>query len=310
MEGISKNYSSNRLIKLIYSKKSYYWEQIKKVRALKLFHEAAKRVPAYKDFLKKQNINHENIHTFNDFQNIPPVSKKNYLTQYPQKLLNWGGSISKPLVFTSTSGSTGESFYFPRQEELDWQYSILIEKFLNYGTGQGPALVIICFGMGIWIGGLITYKAFEIASRRGQYPVSIITPGINKKEIFRVLKRLAPQYNQIILVGYPPFLKDIIDEAAAEKINMKKLNIRLLFAAEPFTEKFRNYIAKTAGIKNHCLDTLNIYGTADIGAMAWETPASILIRRVATNRKKLFNELFSSASKTPTLAQYNPFFIT
>ena len=55
---------------------------------------------------------------------------------------------------------------------------------------------------------------------------------------------------------------------------------------------------------------LNIYGTADIGTMAWETPTSILIRRLAAQNQKLFREIFSPIEKTPTLAQYNPFFIT
>lgn len=55
---------------------------------------------------------------------------------------------------------------------------------------------------------------------------------------------------------------------------------------------------------------LNIYGTADIGAMAWETPTSILIRRIAMEKKTVFKEVFSAIHKTPTLAQYNPLFIS
>jgi len=62
---------------------------------------------------------------------------------------------------------------------------------------------------------------------------------------------------------------------------------------------------------NPILDTLNIYGTADIGAMAYETPISIFIRRVAAKNQKIFADVFPSAhQKTPTLAQYNPLFIT
>ena len=163
--------------------------------------------------------------------------------------------------------------------------------------------------MGVWIGGLITYKAFEIAGIRSKYPISIITPGINKIEIFNALKKLAPHYKQTILIGYAPFIKDIIDEAPSQGINLKKLNMRMLFAAEAFSEKFRDYICKKVGIKNPCLGTLNVYGTADIGTMAYETPISILIRRLAIKNKKLFKEIFSSTDKTPTLAQYNPNFI-
>src|SRR5581483_4345245 len=186
-----------------------------------------------------------------------------------------------------------------------------VEMFLNnssYKT-QGPVLVIIGFGMGVWIGGMITYKAFEMAAQRSKIPISIVTPGINKEEIFSALKKLAPHYKETVLVAYPPFLKDLLDEAEDRGINLKKLNLRTLTAAEAYSEKFRDYIVKKAHIKNLFLDTLNIYGTADMGAMAWETPVSILIRRLTSHNKKLFYDIFTKINKTPTLAQYNPLFI-
>jgi len=305
--------SAQKILHLIRTKKDEFWSRERGRRPLALFHNAARRVPAYKDFLKKNKINPDKIRTFKDFKLVPPVSKKNYLRQYPLEKLCWDGHLNKPLVWTSTSGSTGEPFYFPRGERLDWEYSVLAELFLansSYGA-KGPTLVIVGFGMGVWIGGLITYKAFEIAARRGNHAVSIITPGINKKEIFHSLRNLSPHFAQTILVGYPPFVKDILDEAEeVEKINLKHLRLRILTAAEAYTEKFRDYLGRKAGIKNLLLDTLNIYGTADIGAMAYETPTSILIRRLSLSNKKLFHEIFKPIEKTPTLAQYNPFFIT
>lgn len=309
----SPKFSAEQILQMIRTKKAAFWDREREHRPLKLFHEAARRVPAYKDFLKKNHINPAKIKTFKDFQLVPPVSKKNYLRQYSLEKLCWDGTLRKPLVFTSTSGSTGEPFYFPRGEQLDWEYSILAELFLSNSKSkiQSPRLVIVALGMGAWIGGLITYKAFEIASRRSASPISIITPGINKAEIFHALRQLSPHYAETILIGYPPFIKDIIDEAVSEeKINLRRLNLRIMTAAEAFTEKFRDYLVNKTSIKNIHLDTLNIYGTADIGAMAWETPSAILIRRLALGNKKLFHEVFSPISKTPTLAQYNPLFIT
>ncbi len=293
------------------TKREQFWSGLRKKNALKLFHETARRVPAYKDFLKKHRVNPAKIKTFGDFEFLPQTSKKEYLKQYPLEKLCWDGSLEKPLVFTSTSGSTGAPFYFPRGEQLDWEYSILAERFLlnsSYGA-RTSTLVIVGFGMGVWIGGIITYKAFELASKRG-YPVSIITPGLNKAEIFHAFRELSPHYGQTIFIGYPPFMKDLLDEAASEGINLKKIHLRLFSAAEAYTEKFRDYLVRKAGIKNVYLDILNIYGTADIGAMAWETPTTILIRRIATQKRHVFQAVFSKIDKTPTLAQYNPSFIT
>ena len=306
----STKYSSDEIIKLIKSRKERYWLKVRENRSLIIFKWAAKNIPAYKSFLKKHNIDYLKIKNFNDFLSVPAVSKNNYLKQYDIEKISCGCFLNKPTVFTATSGSTGALFYFPRREQLDWQYSVISELFFRNGFLKEvePTLVIVGFGMGVWIGGLITYKAFEIAGENG-YPLSIITPGVNKQEIFNAFKNLSPHFKRTILTGYPPFIKDIIDESSLNGIDLKKLNLRLLFAAEMFTEKFRDYLAGKAGIKNIYLDTLNIYGSADMGAMAFETPVSILIRRLALKNKKLFREIFKDINKTPTLAQYIPSFI-
>jgi phenylacetate-CoA ligase len=303
-----KDYSAEQIIKFFSEKDSKWWEKEGQGRALALFHEAAERVPAYKDFLEKHTIDHTEIKTWEDFQTVPLTSKKDYLKKYPIEQLCWDGTVATQLVYTSTSGSTGEPFYFPRSVAVDVNASIIHEMFLkNSSHGvEGPTLVIIAFGMGIWIGGLITYKAFEIAGQRGGYPISIITPGVNKAEVLNALERVAPHYKQVILAGYPPIVKDIIDEGIERGIDFKKLNMRLLTAAEAYTENFRSYLAEKAGVENLFVDIMSIYGSADIGAMAFETPTAILARRLSMKDEELFKNIFVGAKKTPTLAQYNP----
>ena len=305
--------TAERILGSFSGRTSSFWERERTARALDLFHRAAVGVPAYKDFLKKNRIDHEKIRTFADFQLVPVVNKKNYLRRYSLAELSWGGTLKKNLVFTATSGSTGKPFYFPRTEHLDWEGSLVHEMFLrNASTAAGPTLVLVCFGMGVWIGGLFTYKGYEIAARRGGYPISLLTPGINKKEIYSALKQLAPNFSQTILVGYPPFIKDILDGAKTQGINLKNLNLRLSFAAEAFTENFRDHLAKIGGLRNIYLDTMSVYGSADIGAMGFETPTAILIRRLANAdpSRKIFNGIFGEIAKTPTLAQYDPLFIS
>ncbi|TSC62418.1 MAG: phenylacetate-CoA ligase [Parcubacteria group bacterium Gr01-1014_48] len=295
----------------ITTKNSAYWKRREQTSALTLFKEAAVRIPAYKDFLKQHDIDPRKITTWKQFQTVPITDKDTYLRQYSLAQLCFDGTLHKPMVFASTSGSTGKPFYFPRDRELDWQQSVLNELFLkntSLGTSSST-LVIITFGMGVWIGGLINYQAFELVSNRG-YPVSILTPGVNKDEVLKALRDLAPLYEQTVVVGYPPFVKDIIDDANVQEIPLKKFNLRFLFAAEAFTETFRDYISATAHVKNPLLDTLNIYGTADIGPMAFETPISILVRQYATKNKKIAERLFFRKNASPTFAQYNPHFIT
>lgn len=293
----------------IKEKNAQFWKKKGEEHALSLFQAAAHRVPAYKDFLKKNKISPSNIKTFEDFSHIPNTNKKEYINAYPLKDLAWDGKLEHPSVFTSTSGSTGEQTYFFRSDLVDWQCSVIQELFIQNGKEpMKPTLVIICFGMGIWIGGLISYEAISRLGSRG-YPVSIITPGINKAEILKILKKISPSYDQTIIFGYPPFLKDLVDEALTANINLKKLNIRFSTAAEPYSEDFRDYIASSVKLRDPVLDIMSIYGSADIGAMAFETPTSIGIRRIARINRKLFADLFNSTQKTPTLAQFIPTFL-
>lgn len=303
------HHTPRQVLRFLTTKRERFWERAQRTRALELFHRAAVAVPAYKDFLRKNGINPDRITTWRDFQSVPPTDKKNYLHAYHLRQLLWNGSLEHPMTFSATSGSTGKPFYFPRTRQLEEESSVIHEAFLRNGSHGAdiPTLVIVGFGMGVWIGGPITYRAFAIARERG-YPVSIITPGVNKAEIINALKYLAPKFAQTILVGYPPFVKDIIDEAPLAGIRLKKLNIRLLFAAEAFTERFRDYVVRRAGVQNPMTDTLNVYGSADIGTMAYETPTAIFIRRCAAKNRALFRALFPDVDKTPTLAQYNPLY--
>jgi len=311
MDFLKNRLNSSAIISLIRRKKSDFWVSEKKRKSFSLFQQSAKNVPAYKKFLRKSKVDYKKIKNWEDFKNIPSISKKNYLKKYPINELCFGGDLKKPLVFTSTSGSTGEPFYFNRSFDLDWQASVVHELFYLHGNYKKnePVLILVCFGMGVWVGGLITYQSFRLMQERG-YNVSIITPGINKEEIFKALKKIGQNYRNIILVGYPPFIKDIIDEAPFHGIDLKNFNTRLIFAAEAFTENFRDYICKALHIKNYFLDTMNIYGTADLGAMAFETPLAILVRRLCLKNHNLFKSIFKEIKKTPTLVQYIPSFIS
>lgn len=298
--------NSKEILKDFYRRPGHYWQRQQEKLSLELFNKAAKSVKAYHNFLSLNAVKKSDIKTFSDFQNLLPVSKKNYFQKYTLKDLTWPKAYETgALVMTATSGSTGRPTYFPREELLDWQYSVWAENFLRNGP-KGNTLLLDCFGMGVWIGGIITYQAFYNCAKRG-YPVTIITPGINKKEIFHALRELAPNFQNIILAGYPPFLKDVIDEAREEKINLKKLRFRLVFAAESFSESFREHLTENVGIKDLYHNTMNIYGSAELGAMAVETPTSILVRRLALKNPDIYNKLFTPG-KLPTLAQYCPIF--
>lgn len=284
------------------------WTKRGQQRAIRLFHDMAKRVPAYKDFLAKRKFLAESVKTFKDFSTIPTLDKDNYLRKYPKEMLCWDGDLAHgQWVISTTSGSTGQPYYFPREHSQDWQYAIMAELYLrnNFKIQERSTLYIVAFPMGAWIGGLFTYEALKIVAENGGYDLSIITPGIHKQEVINAMKQLGNSYDQVIIGAYAPFLKDILDDGMREGIAWNKHNVGFVFSAEAFTEKFRDYVLKTAAAKEPLKATLNHYGTVDLGTMSHETPETILIRRTLVENNQL-GALFPEETRQATLTQFNP----
>jgi len=291
------------------TKPEKYWVKRGEKAALELFHRAAKSVPAYKDFLKKNKIDPKKIKTIEDFKKVPATDKDNYLRQYPLRALCFDGKLNEaPRTFFTTSGSTGEPFYFPHTRIQDWHYATVAELYMrtNFEIHKKRTLYINAFPMGAWIGGVFTYEAVRMVAERGDYKLAVISPGIHKDEVIKAVRRLGPQFDQVIIGAYGPFLKDIVDDGIEKGVRWRDYNLKFVFSAEMITEKFRDYISRRTGLKNPLIDTLNHYGTVDLGTMSYETPLSIFLRRAALLRKKLRKAIFGEGPKVPTVTQYIP----
>lgn len=265
-------------------------------------------VPAYKKFLRANGVSGLSSAKLED---LPLPEKKNYLRVYnyddlffKEKKMKDGG-----WVISTTSGSTGKPYYFPRLGLQDKYYQTMAEMYLleNFQIDKKKTLYLNGFPMGAWIGGVFTYEVIKNLARERDYPLSIISPGVRKQEIVDIVQDLGEKFDQVIIGSYGPFLKDILDDGKLQGVNWKKYNIGFIFAAEPFTEGFRDYVCKMADA-NPLTHALNQYGTVDQGTHAYETPASVLVRRLAMKDRKLFVDLFGDTIKVPTLAQYIPEF--
>lgn len=273
--------------------------------AISLFHEAARRVPAYKQFLKEHKIRPSSIKTIEDFKSLPTVDKKNYLTKYPLQDLCWDGDAFSNQMVSVSSGSTGEPFFWPRGERQDIEGADMHERIYRdiFQTDKKSTLVVVCFSMGTWIAGTFTTACTVEVARRG-YKINTITPGLEKEEILKTIKNLAPKYDQLVLAGYPPFIKDVIDEGARDGIKWKKLHTRFLWAGEAFSEEWRSYVLRLVGSKNPCFDSVNIYGTADAAMLGHETPISVMLRRIYNRNMKQTQEVFGT-DILPSIVQYH-----
>lgn len=285
------------------------WIRRGEKRTLQLFREAAKRVPGYRDFLEKRGVKPELVKTIEDFAEVPLTSKENYLLQYPLKDLAWDGNFKQGRwMISSTSGSTGEPFYFPRTRYQDEQFALTAELCLAeiFDIRRKSTLFVDCFALGVWIGGMFMYQAVKYLIDSGRYRLSVITPGADKAEAIKAIKNLAPNFDQIIVGGYGPLVKDLIDDGKRAGLDWSRYDMRYFFAAEGFTEGFRDYIIAHGGVKDRFAGTINHYGTADLGTMAHETPLSVFVKRMAVQDENIFDALFPEVHREPTFVQYIP----
>lgn len=294
--------------KQLHSKDEKYWIKRGEKRALELFHFMAERVPAYKDLLKSLKIKSQDIQTIDDYKkHVPIVDKESYLRKYPLHMLCVDSDLTKAAgTYSATSGTSGSPFYFPRKAEHDEVYAKIAELYLrtNFKIHKRKTLYINCFAMGAWIGGVFTHQAISKIIETQKYQLSIISPGIQKDIILKTILALADNYDQILLGGYPPFIKDLIDEGESKGVIWDHYSLGFIFSAEGFSESFRDYILMGVGSKDTFYATLNHYGTVDLGTMAHETPYSIWMRRSLTESDKLSGLVGSI--KMPTIGQYLP----
>lgn len=281
------------------------WQRRGQKFVLELFAKASQKIPAYKDFLRKNKIDPEKIKTYEDFQTLPLVEKDNYLRAYPLKSMAWDGDLKNLYTLSSSSGSTGKPFLWPRGESQEVEGAAFVELFYKYmfDMDRKSTLYVVSFGMGTWIAGTFMTSVTEMVSKKG-YPILVITPGLEKDLLINLIKQMHEDFDQVLIIGYPPFVKDIIDSGSSHGLDWSKLNLKLMFAAEGFSEQWRDYILKKIGSTNPLKSSTNIYGTADAAIMGMETPLSILLRRFLIKKGKVKD--FFGDNRQPTLVQYDP----
>lgn len=249
-------------------------------RALAIFREAARRVPAYRDFLKKAGVKAEKIRTKADFRHVPETDKPSYFSQYSLRDLSWDGALKDAKYVSTSSGSTGIPFFWPRGEEQDQVTGLIAEQIFTklLGAGKGSTLFVNSFSLGTWIAGLEFFNAARWTIERGT-PITIVTPGIDKLEAVHQIRTLAPLFDRIIIAGYPPFVKDIIDHGKGEGIAWPSIDLRLFFGGEAVSEVWKERLLERIGRPGETARVVNLYGMAETGMVAHETPASVLLRR-------------------------------
>lgn len=273
-------------------------------RVLALFREAARDVPAYARFLREHGVDPAAVTSIEAFSRVPATTKDNYYRPNPLPELCRHGRLEASDMVALSTGSTGEPAVWPRFVTHELETSARFEQILDaFEAGERRTLAVICFALGNWVGGLYTLACCRHLAAKG-YPITVVAPGNQPAEILRALRALSGFFDQRVLFGYPPFLKDVIEHGASQGLDWRATPTRLVMAGEVFSEEWRGWVCSRIGV-DPASATASMYGTADGGVLANETPLSIRIRRALALRPDAARELFGEA-RLPTLCQYDP----
>lgn len=275
-------------------------------RALELYRSALTGVPAYARFLAERGASGVAPESAAEFARLPPTTKDNYHRRFALPELCRGGALEDCDMLAVSSGSTGEPAIWPRFVTDELHTAFRFEQVLRdaFRAHERRTLAVVCFALGSWVGGMYTAACLRHVAAKG-YPLTVVTPGNQKAEILRVLRALGPHFEQLVLCGYPPFLKDVVDAGRAEGFDWHARPVKLVMAGEVFSEEWRSIVCDRLGVNEPELATASLYGTADGGVLANETPLSIRLRRALAVAPELSRELFGEA-RLPTLCQYDP----
>ncbi|MBE7195700.1 MAG: hypothetical protein INR66_24890 [Gordonia polyisoprenivorans] len=273
-------------------------------RAIDLANRARRDVPAYAEFLDQHGVTCE-VEGRDDFATLPATTKVEYLQRYSIPQLMWDCDVSAAGSWSATSGSTGNPTFFPRDDvalnDSTRFYGRILEE--NFGIGDQTTLVIVCFAMGTWIGGTYTYQTFLELRRHGRR-ISLTTTGIDVDAAVRNLTELGPHYEKVILAGYPPLIKDVLDRAGESALAQ---DLYLLLAGEAIGEGWRDHLLNRIGHPDRPERVCLMYGTAEAGVMGHETPATVRIRRAARPGTLLAWKLFGDkGTRLPTFVAVDP----
>ncbi len=278
--------------------------------ALTTYSEALK-LSAYKKFLADNGFDPASVKTIEDFAQVPVMDKDNFIKKYP---LRERIKFPMPQNYTveRSSGYSGAPNYWVRAKGQDDSVGERIVTLLNllFDLKHRKTLLINTFALGTWIAGTKVARWMLDAANKKELQMTTINVGFNLSESAEVIKNFYSDYDQVIVLGYNPFLKELLELLNESKFPFADVKFHLLMGGEGFSEEWRDYVAGLMGVSVDDYDyrILSGYGAADTGKdIGVEQPICVFFRRLLSKNPKLMAEIFGDdVTVPPMIFQYAP----
>jgi phenylacetate-coenzyme A ligase PaaK-like adenylate-forming protein len=277
--------------------------------AISQYFAAKEKVPAYRQFLDNK------VQKPNRFSEIPITSKDNYIkpsiASHDHGLgLYKGGLIPTGSKNDTSTGTTGEPTQWYRGAEEQRSAEQLSSYAAKAILGDQPYYFINGFALGQWASGLTAFSA-----ARNDPNATLSSPGSDVNKIFKAIKQaiaVMPEGYPIVVAGYPPHLREIVDLAIHEKFDLSRHNIIGVVGGEGISEGQRDLIVFQKDDKGNVTRQgfsrcYSAYGASDLDInIGYESEFEIELRKLCHTNSKLSAELFDGNGSIPMIFHYDP----
>ena len=212
-----------------------------RARAYYQFRYAKKRVPAYRDFLNNQGFKEPRFKgLIPQIEDIPFIDKENYIKVYDMDSRCVDGRIpERNVIFDESSGSSGTATNWVRGKTERKRNGKIIRFGFETLFGTDPHFIINAFALGPWATGVnVTMSCVSFSMLKSLGP--------EKEKIENTLRQFGTKYKYVVM-GYPPFLKQLVDNS---DIPWHDYNISFIFGGESMSEGMRDFLY-SKGIKKY-----------------------------------------------------------
>jgi phenylacetate-CoA ligase len=177
------------------------------------------------------------------------------------------------------------------------QYKLYQEHF---DISNKKTLCLVAFALGPYTAGVLTSKLSWPINLYNNF--SVVSIGMNRDILLSLINELKDNYDQIIIIGYPPFIVDFIEYVEDKDISIKDIGLKIMYTSERVSESLRNLIASKISSSSNRYDVVGFYACSDAGIIGYETKSIIkLLDRIKDNKK--FNIKTFGSIDPPTLVK-------
>jgi len=268
-------------------------------RAWRTFEMAARKVPAYREFLAERGVSGKLSAKGGlaaSYARLPEMDKDSYIKKWTIPARSIGGVLPRHgVVVDESSGSSGEPTSWVRgpDERLATRQLLQVGFARTAKTLTKQPFVLNAFSLGAWATGMnVTTSLTEVTM------IKSIGPDANK--IVATMKEFGTDFTYIIL-SYPPFLKSLFEDT---RLDWEQYDIVAAFGGEGISENMRSHILRYAH------SAFGSYGASDLEInVAIETDYTVELRRAIAQSPKLAKRITRQGEYgvLPMVFQFNPY---